>query len=270
MYSYMSDGQALLRHDPDKMTFECYQGGGHCANDVGGPGTYYGWASDAVRYDPVDEVKAQKIMKEIDARMNYVNSPQNSIPPEELYKEGCDNLKKNNFETAIDFFNKIIESNPSRADAWHNLGVCYGYLGRYDDALICFDHALKLKPDDSATIANKGIILIRDRQFDIAIPFIQDALLRDPKNLPLRISFINLLTALGQYEEALRCRAEMPPVGGMTYMLLGSLSKEFQDVQKGVSQNKPIEELKAELHGKQGYEKPEKVKVISLTRKDAF
>ncbi|OPX73502.1 MAG: lipoprotein NlpI [Methanoregulaceae archaeon PtaB.Bin108] len=271
-YMAHQDGDVLLRHEEGTTTYEVYHGHGRWVPDPGGFGTWSGMASNADWYDEVNEEKARTLMNAIDRTWDAMRakaSPSDSgsaayaIDTTSMYNEGSSRLRDHNYHGAVEILQQVVEADPSFGDAWHNLGVGYAYLGKYDDALACFDRVLALHPDDSAALSNMGIMLIRKNQFEIAIPFIQDALKKKPGELPLRISFINLLTALGRYEEAIQCRAEMPPVGGMTYMLLGSVSQEYRDMSQRIHNAEPVEKVRAELHGNAQYEKPEDVKVIS-------
>lgn len=49
----------------------------------------------------------------------------------------------------------------------------------------------------------------------------------------------------------------------MTYMLLGSVSKEYRDMSTRIGNGEPVDKVKAEIHGEEQYEKPEDVKVIA-------
>ncbi|HOT03974.1 MAG TPA: tetratricopeptide repeat protein [Methanolinea sp.] len=272
-YMAHQNGDVLLRHDEETMTYEVYHGHGRWVPDLGGFGTWSGMSSDADWYEEVSEEKAKELMKSIDriwdamgAKASASEGPRaaHAVDTMSLYNEGSSQLREGKYRAAVGILERVVDADPSFADAWHNLGVGYAYLGKYDDAIACFERVRELAPADSAALSNKGIILIIKKQFEVAIPFIQDALKKKPGDLPLRISFINLLTALGRYEDAIQCRAEMPPVGAMTYMLLGSLSKEYRDMSGRIQKGEPFEKVKAELHGNAQYEKPEDVKVISL------
>lgn len=273
MWKYMEhdSGLGLVRCDWDKEIYQSYHGNGVWADDEYGFVLWMGISSDNLHYTKVDEEQASRIMERIDAFIRKRSSAekggtsgnQTGIDLTGMYNGGTRHLKEHRIRPALDSLKKVVEADPSHVDAWHNLGVCYAYLGKYDDALDCFERVLAINPDSAATLSNKGIILIRKNEFDTAIPFIQDALKKKPGELALRISFINLLTALGRYEEAIQCRAEMPPVGGMTYMLLGSVSKEYRDMSTRIGNGEPVDKVKAEIHGEEQYEKPEDVKVIA-------
>ena len=74
-------------------------------------------------------------------------------------------------------------------------------------------------------------------RYDEALDLFEQLITADPHLLSCRICYINLLTYLGKYEQALKCFRKMPRPGGMTYMLLGSLSEDFKTL-KRIKSNK--------------------------------
>lgn len=47
------------------------------------------------------------------------------------------------------------------ASNWFNEGVVFDKMGRFDDALACFDRALQIDPNDAFAWGKKGISLAR-------------------------------------------------------------------------------------------------------------
>ena len=60
------------------------------------------------------------------------------------------------YDDAIVDYDKAIHLKPDDATTYSNRGTAKGMLGRYDDAIADFDKALRLKPDDAATYSNRG------------------------------------------------------------------------------------------------------------------
>lgn len=50
-------------------------------------------------------------------------------------------------DSAMYFYHVTLEKEPSFAEAWHNLGLCYVSLGDRSKALQCFSKALKYNPE---------------------------------------------------------------------------------------------------------------------------
>src|SRR5690606_6602056 len=122
-----------------------------------GFGTWSGMASNADWYDEVSEEKAHTLMNAIDriwdamranASASDGSPAAHAVDPMSMYNEGSSRLRDRNYRGAVEILQQVVEADPSFGDAWHNLGVGYAYLGKYDDALACFDRVLALHPDD--------------------------------------------------------------------------------------------------------------------------
>ncbi|HKR59167.1 MAG TPA: trypsin-like peptidase domain-containing protein [Pyrinomonadaceae bacterium] len=77
-----------------------------------------------------------------------------SDPAESLYKNGLDSLWLGNFDSALAFFENAVNRNPSRADAWVQVGYCRVKQGKNDEAIKAYQHAVLLLPE-SDEIRNK-------------------------------------------------------------------------------------------------------------------
>ena len=86
------------------------------------------------------------------------------------------NLRDNN--EAVKCYDEAIKINPDVAAAWSNKGIALGNLGKYDEAVKCYDEAIKINPSYAEAYGNKGITLINTRKYDKA-----KAELRKAKNL---------------------------------------------------------------------------------------
>ena len=73
------------------------------------------------------------------------------------FEEGLNLFKAGDYETALMIFEEITESDFQNHKAWNALGVTYSKLGRTEDAVSCFDNALKIKPDAQVYQKNKKI-----------------------------------------------------------------------------------------------------------------
>lgn len=64
---------------------------------------------------------------------------------------------KNDFETAIPYYEKALKINPNDADAWKDLGVIYGQSGDFEQALSAFLKASELNPEDEQAMFNIAV-----------------------------------------------------------------------------------------------------------------
>lgn len=60
-------------------------------------------------------------------------------------------------EGAREAYSASLERDPTRAEAWKNLGSVYARLGRTEDETRCYDRALELNPDLPEALLAKGI-----------------------------------------------------------------------------------------------------------------
>ena len=65
-----------------------------------------------------------------------------------LVELGKKHLEDGNFEDALAFFEQALLLNQKNADLWNNKGVALRSLGRYDEALECFNKSLEIDPRD--------------------------------------------------------------------------------------------------------------------------
>ncbi len=85
-----------------------------------------------------------------------------SIPPRERgadtaessYRTGLESLWLGNYDNALGYFETAANRNPTRADAWVQVGYCKVKQGKTEDAIRAYQQAIELKPD-SDEIHNK-------------------------------------------------------------------------------------------------------------------
>ncbi len=57
-------------------------------------------------------------------------------------------LDNNKFEQALGFFEQALLMNQNDPELWNHKGVALRSMGRYDEALECFNKSLELDPRD--------------------------------------------------------------------------------------------------------------------------
>lgn len=75
-----------------------------------------------------------------------------------------------------------IQIDPNNSDAYHNLGVVYNTVGRYEEAEECFKRAYSLKPTNHALLR---LIISVKKELDEEDPIFQKLKELENKNLPL-------------------------------------------------------------------------------------
>src|SRR6476469_3396047 len=86
------------------------------------------------------------------------------------------------------------------------LSEAYTYYqrGEFDRAEAIGRDLLAQRPSDPALTGMMGMIAAQTRRFDVAIPFLRQALSSAPENVPLRISLAFALANSGELDEARR------------------------------------------------------------------
>ncbi len=65
-----------------------------------------------------------------------------------LVKNGRDLIDKGNFEEALSFFEQALLLNQNDPELWNYKGVALRSMGRYEEALECFNRSLEIDPRD--------------------------------------------------------------------------------------------------------------------------
>jgi tetratricopeptide (TPR) repeat protein len=76
-------------------------------------------------------------------------------------KYGDEMMSKRQIGKAVEFYDRALESTSShtQAQAWNSKANALDAMGRHDDAIRCYDSALKCDPQDAECWFNKGLTL---------------------------------------------------------------------------------------------------------------
>lgn len=69
---------------------------------------------------------------------------------EELVLKGKKLLEQNKFEEALGFFDQAVLLNQNDPDLWNLKGITLRSLGRYNEAIECFNKSLEIDPRDKS------------------------------------------------------------------------------------------------------------------------
>jgi serine/threonine protein kinase len=109
------------------------------------------------------------------------------------------------YEEAIRCYDKALQLDPHYTAAWGNKGNSLHSLGCNEEAIRCCDKALRLDPHDFKTWTNKGNSLDSLGRYEEAIRCYDKALQLDPHFAAVWYNKGNSFHSLGRYEEAIRC-----------------------------------------------------------------
>ena len=61
----------------------------------------------------------------------------------------------------VEYYTKVLEIDPENFDAWFNKGLALVDLGRYSEAIECFDKALEIEPGNTAVQMSREIAICK-------------------------------------------------------------------------------------------------------------
>jgi len=67
---------------------------------------------------------------------------------QDLVSKGRILLEDGNFNDALGFFEQALLLNQNDPDLWNNKGIALRSMGRYEEAMECFNKSLKIDPRD--------------------------------------------------------------------------------------------------------------------------
>lgn len=106
----------------------------------------------AISSDRVRELKpgALRSLAEIPAKDKVLDVG------EALYRTGIDSLWLGNYDHAVSYFENAVNRNPSRVDAWIQVGYCKVKQGKNEEAIKAYQQALQLKPSSDDVLNKLG------------------------------------------------------------------------------------------------------------------
>ena len=114
------------------------------------------------------------------------------------FKEGNALSDLGKFQEAIECYDKAIEINPDDAEAYYNKGNTLYNLGEYQQAIECYDKAIEINPDGVEAYNNKGNTLYKLGEYQQAIECYNKAIKLDKNVAKARKNKRILLQALAE------------------------------------------------------------------------
>lgn len=130
------------------------------------------------------------------ANVSKENNQNKRAIAERLYSKGLQLLSNDDFAKALPYFNEAVKSDPNYAEAWYQVGFCYGMLGMHTEALKASANAARLRPEWAETYVNIGASSFALKRFEDAADAYKSAAKLDPTNPELQyalgLSYHNL------------------------------------------------------------------------------
>lgn len=126
-----------------------------------------------------------------------------SLNAEDYYNRGLDYYYKEQYESALKFFDKAIQLKSDYAEAWVGKGIALVKLERYEEALKAYNKVIELKPDDAEVWADKGATLAFMGRYEEALKAFDRAIELKPDLAEAWACKAVALVKLERYPEAL-------------------------------------------------------------------
>src|SRR5271166_1037741 len=98
----------------------------------------------------------------------------------DLNEAGVRALTNNNFQLAVDLFQRVVRLEPQHKSAWNNLGRAYFALNQYDQAIAALKRQIEINPYDQYAYNNLGMAYEAELKYDDAIRQLQKQLEINP------------------------------------------------------------------------------------------
>jgi tetratricopeptide (TPR) repeat protein len=134
------------------------------------------------------------------------------------------------YEEALECFEKALSLDPKHAIAWNNKGASLGILGKHEEALECFEKALSLDPKFAKAWNNKGMVLAIFDKMEEAIEANDTAIELNPKDGKAWNTKGLFLEKLGKTEPAFKAYEEafkLGPKSATRYVTLARLYRKL-------------------------------------------
>jgi tetratricopeptide (TPR) repeat protein len=123
--------------------------------------------------------------------------------PQELISKGLALYSLNRYDEAIIAFDHAIQIAPNNSIVYFHQGVVFDALDWYNEAVDAYDQAIQINPNYADAHFNKGNTLRLLERYEEAIPAYDQAILLNPNIADAHFNKGNTLHNLRRYEEAI-------------------------------------------------------------------
>ncbi|HUT80516.1 MAG TPA: tetratricopeptide repeat protein [Candidatus Bathyarchaeia archaeon] len=99
-----------------------------------------------------------------------------------LLENGLEALQQNKDEKALGFFEQALAIDSENNLLWNHKGIALRKLGRYEEAIKCYNKALIIDPTSLKALLNKARTLRIQRKFDLALFTYEEILELQPEH----------------------------------------------------------------------------------------
>ncbi|MGD9160015.1 MAG: tetratricopeptide repeat protein [Desulfobacteraceae bacterium] len=142
------------------------------------------------------------------ARLNTVLKEKNNISPELFHFMGVCLWEKEEYEQAIENFNRAVALDKEFSFAYNGLGLSYAMTGQVDRARENFKKAISLNPSRADFYNNAGSLEMEQKQYEEAADLFKKSILIDNKFEKSKNNLAICMRKLGKETRALKLSFE--------------------------------------------------------------
>lgn len=116
------------------------------------------------------------------AALNNETQKSKRATAERLYSQGLAQLSRDDYSRAVTLFEKAVEIDLNYAEAWYQIGFCYGMMGQHAEALKASRQAARLRPEWAQVYLNIGASSFALREYKEAVEAYRQAIKFDENN----------------------------------------------------------------------------------------
>ena len=136
----------------------------------------------------------------------HTSGEHNLLDSEVLNVNGLNHAKKGQILDAVLCFQKAVDLNPNNFKAWFNYGTGLTKIGKFDDSsLYCFEKALEIDPNDAEVWNSKGSVLYANGKREEAFACYKRSVELAPTNGRAWQNMGVLIEKLGNKKSAKEC-----------------------------------------------------------------
>jgi tetratricopeptide (TPR) repeat protein len=121
----------------------------------------------------------------------------------EFYSRAERHAKNGRFKDAVGEIEEVLNINPKNSLAWNDKGILLWTMGMRNEALDCYNEAVKFKPDFTDALINQGVALNNLNRRDEALVAYNKALEIDTNSEEALTNKGVVLFKMGKYQEAI-------------------------------------------------------------------
>ena len=177
------------------------------------------------QYESADANQREKIKVESAQNISRLNSLEDLEKANEFYI-------RQNYVSALEYYNHALETDPNSAEAYNNRGLTYYHLNQNTNALSDFSRAIDLDKNFSHAYNNRGMILNSMGQHSQAIPDFDQALKLNPKFAYALNNRGNAYAAIGKYQNAVQDLKSAAKISDNSAEIHNNLGNVYQATEK--------------------------------------